>query len=132
MTQFSVTQFSAIRMGCRLALQLTMFIAVLCFSNEQNVQAWDGNSRIYAKSTAPYWEVGRRDNDLSRLCQIGLFNQKYTNRMYIQFSGKTGRGLTGIAKKFWNLVDPLENALEEKTYHFYRDGTSQCIVFVSP
>ena len=34
------------------------------------------------------------------------------------FSGKTGRGLTGIAKKFWNLIDPLENALEEKNLSF--------------
>ncbi|NKD54554.1 MULTISPECIES: hypothetical protein [unclassified Haematospirillum] len=95
-------------------------------------QAWDGNARIYAKSNAPYWDVGRRDNNLSRLCGLGRFNQKYKNRMYIQFSGDKGRGLTGIALKGWNLIDVDGKALDGKTYHFYRDGTSQCIVFVAP
>lgn len=116
-----------------MAMLLAVFGGVACcFLGGRSVWAWDGNARIYAKSTAPYWEVGRRDNDLSRLCQIGLFNQKYINRMYIQFAGKEGRGITGIAKRTWNLADPLGNALEENTYHFYRDGTSQCVVFVSP
>lgn len=121
--------------GCLHAFQsgaLAVAVTMATLIWVPNSRAWDGNTRIYAKSNAPYWDVGRRDNELSRLCGLGRFNQKFTNRMYTQFSGDKGRGMTGIALKSWNLVDIDKKALEGKTYHFYRDGTSQCIVFVAP
>lgn len=94
--------------------------------------AWDTNARVYATSTAPYWEVGKIDNDLSRLCTLGSFNQKRVAQVYIQFTGKKGRGITGIAKRDFNLRDPQNRAVDGKTYHFFADGTSQCKVYVAP
>lgn len=94
--------------------------------------AWDTNTRVYATSTSPYWEVGNIDNDLSRLCTLGAFNQKRVAQVYIQFTGEKGRGITGIAKKDFNLRDPQNKAVDGKTYHFYADGTSQCKVYVAP
>lgn len=94
--------------------------------------AWDTNTRVYATSTSPYWDVGRRDDELSRLCSLGQFNQKRVAQVYIQFHGEKGRGITGIAKRDFNLRDPSGKAEDGKTYHFYADGTSQCQVFVAP
>lgn len=105
---------------------------VLLLATAAPAVALDSNARLYALSSAPYWEVGNRDKELSRLCGLGLFNQRDIDRMYIQFTGKIGGGMVGIALKGWNLFDPQGKAVEGKTYHFYRDGTTQCEVLVAP
>ena len=94
--------------------------------------AYDENSRRYATSRSPYWDVGRRDLELSQLCRLGQFNQRRIAALYITYIGEVGRGLTGVATQGFNLRDPQQLAAPDATYHFYADGTSQCQVFVAP
>lgn len=94
--------------------------------------AQDSQAKRYATSNAPYWTVGTLNRELSRLCQQSRFNQKRIAELYIAFVGPEGRGITGIAKRGWNLYDPATLAGPEKTYHFYADGTSSCQVYEAP
>ncbi|MGC2857329.1 hypothetical protein ACM64Y_17810 [Novispirillum sp. DQ9] len=94
--------------------------------------AYDAEPRRYATSTAPYWSVGTLNQDLSRLCQQGRFNQKRIGEMYIAFIGEEGKGITGIAKTGYNLYDPENKADPAKTYHFFSDATTNCKVYVAP
>lgn len=86
---------------------------------------------IYGYSTAPYWSVGDYSQSLSRACQQRLFGQKRQFRYVIAFVGQTGRAITGIASKNWNLYDPRGLALPGQTYHFFNDGYSNCSVYVA-
>lgn len=88
----------------------------------------------YAWTKKPYWDVGNLDKELSLLCRQDQFNQIQKNRLKIWYTGKDniGRGNTGVARKGWNLRDPLGKALPDRTYHFISDGYSDCKVFVAP
>jgi hypothetical protein len=88
----------------------------------------------YAWTNKPYWDVGKLDKELSLLCRRDQFNQVQKNRLKIWYTGKDniGRGNTGVAKRGWNLSDPLGKAVADRTYHFVNDGYSDCKVFVAP
>ena len=85
----------------------------------------------YATSKQPYWKVGKMDKKLSGACQRGEFRQRKYVTYSVGFIGKQGRGLTGIANKNWNLVDPKGLAKVGFTYHFFNQGYSNCKVFVA-
>lgn len=106
--------------------------AVLALFAAPPAGAYDAEPRRYATSTAPYWSVGTLNQDLSRLCQQGRFNQKRIGEMYIAFIGEEGKGITGIAKIGYNLYDPDTKADPAKTYHFFSDATTNCKVYVAP
>jgi len=90
----------------------------------------EGASR-FAISKSPYWAVGNRDEDLSRACQSGRFNQLEHYRVYIAFEGERGRGIVGVARKGTNLYDPGKLAAPGVYYHFHNDGYADCRVFVA-
>lgn len=108
-------------------------VAVLIVGLMPPVSAWalDTGPRLYGTSEAAYWEVGTVDRELSRMCREGLFNQRHVAELYISFTGEKGRGLVGIAKQDYNLIDPRGKALPDVSYFFYNDGTSQCRVYTA-
>ena len=85
----------------------------------------------YATSQSPYWAVGNVSKELSIACREGNFRQRKYLYYSIGYLGKKGRGITGIAKKGWNLFDPMGLARSEYTYHFFNQGYSNCKVFVA-
>lgn len=85
----------------------------------------------YATSKQPYWNVGQIDKSLTAACQRGEFRQRRYVTYSIGFLGERGRGLTGIAKKNWNLFDPKALAKPGFTYHFFNQGYSNCKVYVA-
>jgi len=93
-----------------------------------------GNTIQYGRSTAPFWQVGAPDADLTRLCRRGQFNQRSHDGFYIGYHGpeNPGRGYTGIAKQNYNLIDPTGQAEPGVTYHFFNDGYSNCKVYTAP
>lgn len=85
----------------------------------------------YALSHSPYAKVGQLDPALSRACRRLQFNERQAHRYYIGYIGPVAPGTTGIAKRGWNLIDPLRLARPAATYHFFNDGYSNCKVFVA-
>ena len=85
----------------------------------------------YTSSKYPYWNVGNVSKELSIACREGIFRQRKYLFYSIGYLGKNGRGITGIAKKGWNLFDPKGLARSEYTYHFFNQGYSNCKVFVA-
>jgi hypothetical protein len=86
----------------------------------------------YGASSAAYWQVGDIQPELSRLCRRGQFNQIFKDGLYIGFGGRGNPGgvtVTGIAKRGFNLRDPLGKAVAGTTYHFKDDGYSTCRVY---
>ena len=85
----------------------------------------------YATSKSPYWAVGSISKELSNACREGNFRQRKYLYYSIGYLGKKGRGITGIAKKGWNLYDPLGLANSKFTYHFFNQGYTNCKVYVA-
>ena len=85
----------------------------------------------YAQSRQPIYRVGDLDVKLSKLCRKGMFKQRKILRLSIGYIGKDGKGVTGIAQKGWNLVDPTGAAEDQRTYHFFNQGYSNCRVYVA-
>ncbi|MEX2449466.1 MAG: hypothetical protein WD407_01270 [Rhodospirillales bacterium] len=88
-------------------------------------------SAQYATSKSPYWRVGDVNEKLSSLCQRRLFNQVSHLQWHIGYIGGPGKGVTGIAKKGWNLSDPTNVGVPGITYHFFNDGYSNCKVYTA-
>jgi|HubBroStandDraft_1064217.scaffolds.fasta_scaffold00073_21 hypothetical protein len=91
-----------------------------------------GATEIVIDSNSPYWEVGPRDQTLSRACAIGKFNQRQIGRYVIRLHARQGgAAVLGIAKGTGlNLRDPDHLAQSIEDYFFRDDGTSSCEVFV--
>jgi hypothetical protein len=85
----------------------------------------------YAQSRQPIYQVGDLDVKLSKLCRKGLFKQRKILRLSIGYLGDKGKGVTGIAQKNWNLYDPTGVAEDQRTYHFFNQGYSNCRVYVA-
>ncbi len=81
-------------------------------------------------SRLPYWEVGKYDSRLSKLCAISQFNQMKPFRYMMAFSGSVGTGALGIAKgNGWNLHDPGNLRDPGADDYFSRDRTGECQVY---
>ena len=84
-------------------------------------------------SQSPYWEVGPRDQALSKACILGRFNQHQIGRYIVQLHAKkdNGAAVLGVAKGTGiNLRDLDHRANPAEDYFFLDDGTSSCEVFV--
>lgn len=82
------------------------------------------------RTPLPYWQVGTIDQDLSRRCSMGTFNQRVPYEFSGHFAGLNGASLVGAAKgSGLNLFDSAKKADPTYDYWFYRDRTSNCIVF---
>ncbi len=110
-------------------MRLLLFAAIVALALPMGTN--DAAADRYARSNSPYWKVGRLDPGLTQACRKLQFNQRNALSPYIGFAGERGRGSTGIAKKDWNLNDPLGLARPGFTYHFFNDGLSDCTVFVA-
>jgi hypothetical protein len=85
----------------------------------------------YTTSEMPYWSVGVFDGFLSDACRRGDFIQRRLGSYSIGYIGKRGRGITGIATKYWNLIDRTGLSKPNFTYHFKNQGFSNCKVYVA-
>ena len=82
------------------------------------------------RTKLPYWRVGDIDRKLSVQCSLGSFNQRVPYKLSGQFAGPMGPALLGAAKgSGMNLFDPKKLADPKFDYWFFRDRTSNCIVF---
>jgi hypothetical protein len=90
-----------------------------------------GASQIVLTSTAPYWTVGERDNDLSRACSLSDFGPRRLGELVARFTGTEGPGLLDVAKgSGGNLHDPKRRAKPGEDYFFRNAGTTSCEVLV--
>jgi hypothetical protein len=83
-------------------------------------------------SEAPYWEVGPRDQNLSRACATQRFNERQPGRYVVRLHAKKGgAAVLGVAKgNGFNLIDLDHMAVVTEDYFFRDDATSNCEVFV--
>lgn len=108
---------------------LFMFVGLgSILATEQSAIAGSGK---HMNSKQPYWSVGQYNEVLSDACKRHEFNQKKVQNLNIGYSGKTGKGVTGIATQGWNLHDPKGLAEDDITYHFFNDRYSNCKVYVA-
>lgn len=82
------------------------------------------------KTLLPSWQVGDLDKKLSQMCSLGRFNQRVPYKYSAHFQGPNGASLVGGAKgNGLNLFDPTGARQPGRDYWFYRDRTSNCIVY---
>lgn len=112
--------------------RLFYVVAACAFMTMAQVDAEVRVRGEHGTSKRPYWEIGRLDKALTSACQRGEFKQRKYVTYSVGFVGDKGRGLTGIAVKNWNLIDPKGLAKEGVTYHFFNQGYSNCKVYVAP
>jgi hypothetical protein len=87
---------------------------------------------VVLTSKAPYWQVGARDEDLSRACSLNTFGPKYPGDFVARFIGPVGGALLDVAKGTGvNLRDPKRLAKRNEDYFFRNVGTTSCEVLVS-
>jgi hypothetical protein len=86
---------------------------------------------IVLTSQAPYWEVGVRDDTLSRACSLNRFEPLHPGDLVARFTGPVGSALLDVAKGTGlNLRDPTHLAKRNEDYFFRNTGTTSCEVLV--
>ncbi len=91
--------------------------------------AWAGE--IVLTSTSPYWDVGVRDEDLSRACSLNDFTPAHPGDLLARFNGPVGPAELDVAKGTGlNLHDPKHRAKGNEDYFFRNVGTTSCEVLV--
>lgn len=108
-----------------------MLVFALVAGTAQDAFAQSRVKGEYANTRSPVYQVGDYSRDLSLLCRRGLFKQRKLLRLSIGYIGPNGQGITGIAQRGWNLYDPTGAAENERTYHFFNQGYSNCRVYVA-
>ena len=89
------------------------------------------SAEVLLTSKSPYWKVGPRDQNLSRMCGMGRFNVASPERWTAHFVGKEGADTLVVAKGTGeNLRDPEKKAKPKEAYFFRNHGTTDCEVFV--
>ena len=117
--------------GTALLVALLVVLLVVLAGAQLTVTPSFAAAKRYATSVGHHAQVGRLDKKLTAACRRHAFNQDNDHRLYIGHLGDEGPGTTGIAKKGWNLRDPLKLAKPNETYHFKNDGYSTCRVYVA-
>jgi hypothetical protein len=86
---------------------------------------------IVLTSKSPYWQVGVRDDALSRACSLNEFGPLHPGDLVARFTGPEGGALLDVAKGTGvNLRDPKHLALPNEDYFFRNVGTTSCEVLV--
>jgi hypothetical protein len=119
---------NAFHLAKKMAVML-VFLYIASLAQEAFAQ-----SRVkgqYASSRSPVYQVGDYNGKLSRMCRRGQFKQRKILNLSIGYIGPNGQGITGIAQKGCNLYDPQGVAEDERTYHFFNQGFSNCRVYVA-
>src|SRR5437763_9778083 len=114
-------------MTCPTLLRFLAPLAVaLCLSAADAVA-----EQTVLTSKKPYWNVGVRDQTLSRECALGRFNLVRSDRLVARFVGKDGAETIGVARGAdSNLYDPAHLAKPNEDYFFRAQNTTSCEVFV--
>lgn len=82
-------------------------------------------------SKSPYWQVGVRDDALSRACALNEFTPAHPGDFLARFIGPNGGAVLDIAKgSGLNLNDPKHLAKPTEDYFFRNVGTTSCEVLV--
>jgi len=82
-------------------------------------------------SPSPYWQVGQRDDNLSRACALEQFGPMHPGDLLARFTGQEGPGVLDVAKGTGlNLRDPKHLAKRTEDYFFRNVGTTSCEVLV--
>src|SRR6185312_13056710 len=109
-------------MSCRVVILLML----LCLA-----AAPAGAGEVVLTSKLPYWQVGVRDDALSRACSLNDFGPLHPGDLVARFTGPEGGALLDIAKGTGvNLPDPKHLALPNEDYFFRNTGTTSCEVLV--
>ncbi len=88
-------------------------------------------SQTVLVSKAPYWNVGVRDDDLSRACSLNKFGPAHPGDLLARFTGEQGGAILDVAKgSGLNLRDPNRLAKRNEDYFFRNVGTTSCEVLV--
>jgi hypothetical protein len=88
-------------------------------------------TQIVLSSKAPYWQVGERDDALSRACSLNQFGPLHPGDLLARFTGPDGSALLDVAKGSGaNLRDPKHLAKPTEDYFFRNVGTTSCEVLV--
>jgi hypothetical protein len=88
-------------------------------------------SQVVVKSKLPYWQVGERDDTLSRACSLNEFGPLRPGDLMAEFTGSDGSALLDVAKgSGLNLRDPRHLAKPTEDYFFRNVGTTSCEVLV--
>jgi len=86
---------------------------------------------VVLTSNAPYWDVGVRDDALSRACSLNRFEPLHPGDLVARFIGPVGGALLDVAKGTGlNLRDPTHLAKRSEDYFFRNSGTTSCEVLV--
>jgi hypothetical protein len=102
---------------------------ILCCLSLIPLPAWAGQTVL--TSTAPYWQVGVRDDDLSRACSLNEFTPAHPGDLLARFTGPDGAAVLDVAKGTGlNLRDPKHRAKPSEDYFFRNVGTTSCEVLV--
>jgi len=123
--------------GWKQSAGLTVAAALLTFALSQPVSAQIPSNQIPPKGVnkivrtlLPSWQVGDLDKKLSQMCSLGRFNQRVPYKYSAHFQGPNGAAMVGGAKgNGLNLFDPTGARQQGRDYWFYRDRTSNCIVY---
>ncbi len=88
-------------------------------------------TEVVVKSKVPYWQVGVRDDALSRACSLNQFGPQHPGNLLAEFTGPDGNALLDVAKgSGLNLRDPKHLAKPTEDYFFRNVGTTSCEVLV--
>jgi hypothetical protein len=131
MLYFSIITFHYVT---RCLIFVGLGAATFMFSGFDSFSKAKAGNRVkgqYTTSNRPYWSVGVFDRRLSDACRRGDFIQRRIGTYSIGYIGERGRGITGIATKHWNLIDPNGFSKPNFTYHFKNQGYSNCKVYVA-
>jgi hypothetical protein len=86
---------------------------------------------VVLTSKSPYWQVGVRDDALSRACSLNQFGPQHPGELTARFNGPEGGALLDVAKGTGvNLRDPNHLAKPTEDYFFRNVGTTSCEVLV--
>jgi hypothetical protein len=107
-------------------LRLCAWLLVLCCAATAA-----SAGEVVLVSKAPYWQVGVRDDALSRACSLDQFGPAHPGDLVARFTGPEGGALLDVAKGTGvNLRDPKHLAKRKEDYFFRNVGTTNCEVLV--
>jgi hypothetical protein len=105
----------------------SLILPLLCLLYATRVEA----GTIVLTSSAPYWQVGVRDNELSRACSLDTFAPLRLGALVARFTGPEGPAVLDVAKGSGNnLRDPKHLAKRNEDYFFRNAATTSCEVLV--
>lgn len=87
--------------------------------------------RILGIVRQPWWQVGMVHRELTELCKLGHFRERYQRLRGLVFIEESSASETlGVAWRGFNLLDSYNRSQHDVVYYFKDSGTSGCKVLV--